>query len=83
MNEITMVDNACSLLERVAGVKLHRDPISEKVKFLLLGRWRGTLTQEDLPQQCQYIALSEHLDFEGVELRATYVQTRKGWGQSN
>ena len=56
-------------------VKLHRDPSVGKVKFLPLGRWRGTLCQEDLPHQ--YVQLSDHLDFVGVELRATYQQTRK------
>ena len=45
------------------------------MKFLPLGRWRGTLTQEDIPHQ--YIRLSDHLDFVGVELRATFTQTRK------
>ena len=77
MREFIMVDEACTMLERAAGVKLHRDPITQKVKFLPLGRWRGTLKQEDLPHQCQYILISDHLDFVGVELRATFIQTRK------
>ena len=77
MEEFIMVDDACTMLERAAGVKLHRDPITQKVKFLPLGRWRGTLKQEDLPDQCQYILISDHLDFVGVELRATFIQTRK------
>ena len=75
MQEFFLVDNACCLLERASGVKLHRDPAAGKVKFLALGRWRGVLTQEDLPHQ--YIQLSDHLDFVGVELRATFLQTRK------
>ena len=75
MQEFFLVDEACAMLERASGVKLHRDPAAGKVKFLALGRWRGTLTQEDLPHQ--YIQLSDHLDFVGVELRATFVQTRK------
>ena len=70
-----VVDNACSLLERASGVKLHRDPTAGKVKFLPLGRWKASLTQEDLPHQ--YVQLSDHLDFVGVELRATYQKTRK------
>ena len=57
---------------------LHRDPTSGKVKFLPLGRWKGSLTQEDLP--VRYIAMSEHLDMIGVELRATHTQTRKANG---
>jgi hypothetical protein len=75
MAEFYVVDNACALLERASGVKLHRDPAAGKVKFLALGRWRGVLSQEDLPHQ--YIQLSDHLDFVGVELRATFLATRK------
>ena len=75
MHEFILVDNACCLIERASGVKLHRDPAAGKVKFLPLGRWKGTLSQEDLPYQ--YIKLSDHLDFVGVELRSTFTQTRK------
>ena len=75
MEEFYLVDAACSLLERASGVKLHRDPAAGKVKFLALGTWRDTMVQEDLPHQ--HIQLSDHLDFVGVELRSTFVQTRK------
>ena len=75
MEEFNLVDRACTLLEKASGVKLHRNPDTGKVKFLPLGRWRGTLTQEDLPHQ--YVRLSDHLDFVGVELRSTFTQTRK------
>ena len=34
MQEFLLVDEACSLLERASGVKLHRDPAAGKVKFL-------------------------------------------------
>ena len=78
MQEFSLVDRACSLLERASGVKLHRDPSAGKVKFLPLGRWKGSLTQEDLPHQ--YVQLSDHLDFVGVELRSTFQQTRKANG---
>ena len=78
MQEFLLVDRACALLERASGVKLHRDPSAGKVKFLALGRWRGTLSQEDIPQ---FIRLSDHLDFLGVELRATFTQTRKVNGE--
>ena len=40
MHEFFLVDQACALLERASGVKLHRDPSAGKVKFLALGRWR-------------------------------------------
>ena len=43
MNEFMIVDQECSILERASGVKLHRDPSAGKVKFLPLGRWKGTL----------------------------------------
>ena len=78
MEEFDLVDRACTLLERASGVKLHRNPDSGKVKFMALGRWRGTLTQEDLPHQ--YVRLSDHLDFVGVELRSNFTQTRKANG---
>ena len=77
MQELHLVDNTCALLERSSGVKLHRDPAAGKVKFLVLGRWRGTLTQEDIRQ---FIKISDHLDFVGVELRATFSQTRRANG---
>ena len=79
MAEFELVDKACTLLERASGVKLHRNPDSGKVKFLALGRWHGTLAQEDLPHQ--YVRLSDHLDFVGVELRSTFTQTRKVNGE--
>ena len=33
--------------------------------------------QEDLPNSCQYMVLSDHLDMVRVQLRATWVKTRK------
>ena len=75
MQEFLLVDRASALFERSSGCKLHRDPASGKCKFLPLGRWRGTLTQEDVP--CPYMVISDHLDMLGVELRATHTQTRK------
>jgi hypothetical protein len=78
MAEFLMVDSASALFERSSGCKLHRDPASGKCKFLPLGRWRGTLVQEDIP--CPYMVLSDHLDMLGVELKATPTQTRKANG---
>ena len=71
MSEFTMVDFGSSLFEQASGCILHRDPTSGKVKFLPLGRWRGTLCQEDLP--VNNIVISEHL-------RGTPPQTRKSNG---
>ena len=58
MQEFILVDRASLLFENASGCELHRDPTSGKVKFLPLGRWRGTLQQEDIP--VPYILLSEH-----------------------
>ena len=75
MNEFSVVDRGSALFEAASGCALHRDPAPGKVKLLPLGRWKGTLAQEDLP--VNYIALSEHLDMVGVKLLATYQKTRK------
>ena len=67
-----------ALFEAASGCVLHRDPSTKKCKFLPLAKWRNTLRQEDIP--CQYMTLSDHLDMTGVELRATWNQTRKANG---
>ena len=75
MQEFYIVIHACTLLERAGGVKLHRSLHRDKVRFLALGRWKGTLQQEDIP--FPFIKLSEQLDFIGVTLTATFMQTRR------
>ena len=75
MNEFSVVDMGSALFEAASGCVLHRDPTSGKVKLLPLGRWKGTLTIEDLP--VNYIKISEHLDMVGVKLQASYQKTRK------
>ena len=80
MYEFILVDKASALFESASGCRLHRDPTSQKCKFLPLGRWRNSLEQEDLPASCQYMTLSDHLDMVGVQLRATWTQTRKANG---
>ena len=75
MNEFKIVDKGSELFEAASGCVLHRDPASGKVKFLPLGRWKGTLTREDLP--VNYIVLSEHLDMVGVKLMSSSQKTRK------
>ena len=77
MEEFSLVNSASALFESASGCRLHRDPASLKCKFLPLGKWRTRLQQNDLPADCQYFAVSDHLDMVGVELRATWVQTRK------
>ena len=44
-----------------------------------MGRWKGTLQQEDIP--LPYLKLTDHLDFLGVKLFATYSTTRKENGE--
>jgi hypothetical protein len=78
MQEFTLVDMAMTLFENASGCQLHRDPASKKCKFLPLARWRGTLQQEDIP--CPYMSLSDHLEMLGVELKATWSQTKKANG---
>ena len=55
-------------LELAAGVCLHRD--HDKVKFLPLSRWKGSLTQEDIPYPFIKLGDTDHLDFIGVEIGA-------------
>ena len=70
MEEFILVDKAAAKFEAASGCKLHRDSRVGKCKFLPLGRWRGTLQQEDVP--CNYMVISDHLDMVGVTLKATY-----------
>ena len=78
MQEFVLVDKAMEIFEKSSGCIMHRDPTTDKCKFLPLGRWRGTLTQEDLP--CKFFSLSDHLDMLGVTLKATHTATRKANG---
>ena len=82
MAEFILVENETRLFEAASGCELHRDPTSNKVKFLRLGRWRGTLQKEDLPPACQYIAFSDFLDMLGLQLFASYRRTTKHNGES-
>ena len=74
MADFILVDQASLLFEKASGCILHRDPASGKCKFLLLGRWRGTVQHEDIP--VNYMMISDHLDMVGMELRATNTQPR-------
>ena len=75
MAEFMIVDTACSLFEKSSGCKLHRDPSTGKCKFLPLGRWKSTLQQEDIP--LPYMVLSDSLEMVGVELKSTWMKSRK------
>ena len=78
MAEFFTIDRACTLFEKSSGCKLHRGIGSGKCKFLPLGRWRGTLEQQDIP--LRYMELAESLDMVGVVLKATWTQTKKANG---
>ena len=75
MQEFKLIDKGSALFEAASGCMLHRDPSSGKVKFLPLGRWKGTLEKKDIP--VKYIALAEHLDMVGVKLKPSFTQSRK------
>ena len=74
LDEFEVADRGANLFEKSAGTKLHRDPTSNKCKFLPLGKWRRELAQEDIPTE--YMRLTETLDMVGVQLCATWGQTR-------
>ena len=78
MHEFIIVYNAMKLFELSSGCKMNRDTNAGKYKFLPLGRWRGTLRQEDL--SCNFFSISDHLDMLGGTLMATYTATRKSNG---
>ena len=73
-DEFSLVDKACRLFELSSGCKLHRDPSSNKCKFLPLGRWKGSLEQEDIP--LPNLKITDHLDYLGCKLYANYSAAR-------
>ena len=75
MAEFSVVDEAVHLFELSSGNHLHRDPIKGKCKVLALGRWRNTLQQEDISQP--HFRLSDTLSMVGVDLMASWQQTRR------
>lgn len=81
MAEFKLVEHETRLFERASGSQLHCDLHQEKVKFLPLGRWRGQLTQEDLPMECRYIKISDHLDMLGAELYVSFFKTKQNSGK--
>ena len=42
MEEFSLVNIASAMFEAASGCRLHRDPASQKCKFLPLGKWRNT-----------------------------------------
>ena len=78
MYEFLLVERVMTIFELSSGCKMHRTPGSAKCKFLPLGKWRNSLTQDMVP--FDFFTLSDHLDFLGVTLMATYSSTRKANG---
>ena len=79
LEEFNMVDKAPSLFEKSSGCKLHRDPASGKCKFLALGDWRVSMTQDMIP--INYMILSDKLEMVGVDLYSTYQVTKRVNGE--
>ena len=75
MSEFAIVDKAASLFEQSSGNRLHRDPVKGKCKVLLLGKWKGSVEQEDIGYP--YLRIDDSLSFTGVQLQATWQKTRK------
>ena len=73
IEEFVTADNGAKLLELSAGTKLHRDPSTNKCKFLPLGKWRRELSQEDIPTD--YMRISDTLDMVGAQLCASWAKT--------
>ena len=73
--EFLLVERVMTLFEMSSDCKMHRTAISQKCKFLALGKWKRTLKQEHIPHD--FFLLADHLDFLGVILKSTYSFTRK------
>ena len=76
--EFHLVEWVMTIFEKSSGCMMHRAPGSSKCKFLPLGKWRNSLTQAMVP--FDFFTLSDHLDFLGVTLKATYSSTRRANG---
>ena len=77
--EFLLVERVMTIFEMSSGCQMHRTPGSTKCKFLPLGKWRNSLTQDMIP--FDFFTLSDHLDFLGVTLMATYSSTRRANGE--
>ena len=75
MNEFNIVEQGARAFEMATGNRLHRDPNKGKCKVLLLGRWRGTVQQEDIG--LPHLRIVDSLAFIGVRLTASWQKTRK------
>ena len=80
INEFLIADKGAALFEGAAGTKLHRDPLSNKCKFLPLGMWSSKLKKEDIPTP--YMRLTDTLDMVGVQLCSSWSKTRRKNGDT-
>ena len=80
LEEFYIADRGAALFEKAAGTRLHRDPLSQKCKFLPLGKWRKNLKQEDIPTP--YMRLTDTLDMVGVQLCDLWTVTRRKNGET-
>ena len=74
IEEFFITDTGASLFEKAAGTKLHRDPSTDKCKFLPLGKWKRKLNQIDIP--LDYLKLTDTLDMVGVQLCDSWQKSR-------
>ena len=79
MDELLLLDKACTNFEQSSGCKMHRDPTSQKCKILPLGKWKSSLKQKDIP--LPYLQLTDSLDYLGCKLFASYQTTRNENGK--
>ena len=75
MNEFSIVEHGSKMFELSTGNKLHRNPTKGKCKVLLLGRWRGTIQQDNIG--FPHLRIVESLAFIGVTLTASSQRTRR------
>ena len=80
LEEITLIDEGSSIFEAASGCKLHRNPLSRKIKLLPLGKWKNALRLADLP--VNYIGISNHSDMMGVILKSSYTLSKQENGES-
>ena len=73
MYEFYLVERVMTIFKMSSGYKMHRDPKSQKCKFLPLSIWK-TLSQNEIP--FIFFPISDHLDFLGVTLKANKAATR-------
>ena len=64
MHEFSIVEHGARAFELATRNKLHRNPTKRKCKVLLLGRWRGTVQQDDIG--FPHLRIVESLAFIGV-----------------